>query len=94
MTVDMDTHLRDEIVEWEHHAIGRAYTWQHGTFKIIDARTDTDRIEGTRTKMRVFKIQYADSESYASIGVNQHRTLVNAGNIEPAPTNEVSHLDG
>lgn len=93
MTVDMDAHCKDEVAEWENHAVGRAYTWDHGTFKVIEARTSTDRVEGQRMKSRTLKIQYADSESYGSIAVDQHRTLVKTGNIEPAPQSEVSHLD-
>lgn len=93
MTVDMDTHCKDEVEEWEEHAVGRAYTWPHGTFKVLQAQTTTDTVEGTRIQSRTFTIQYADSESYGNIAVEQHRTLVAAGEIEPAPSDTVSHLD-
>lgn len=83
----------DKNADWEEHALGRAYTWTHGTFKIVSARTSTTKTEGCRTKSRVFKIQYAESESYGTLPVSRHRTLVKAGNIEPAPAETVSHLD-
>lgn len=92
MTIDMDNHCKDDVLLWEEHATGRAYTWEYGTFKVLEARTSTERIEGTHTKKRVFKIQYADSENYASVSVEDHRTQVSAGIIDPADPATVSHL--
>jgi len=93
MPTNMDKHEEKRVAEWEQHAVGRAYTWEHGPFKVIEARTETNSVEGSRMKFRTFKIQYAESESYGSIRVSQHRTLVQSGNMEPADPTEVAHLD-
>ena len=93
MTVDMDEHCKGDVAEWEKHALGKAFTWEQGTYKIVDVWTSEERIEGMRTTKRMFKIQYADSESYGQLSVEDHRTNVRAGIHTPAPQEDVSHLD-
>jgi hypothetical protein len=68
MTVDFDKGQHDELDEWEDHAVGRAYEVASGdlegrVFVVRNATEHTERIEGQRTKTRIFSYEWLDTDT-------------------------------